>query len=188
MFYVLGFDSNYTITQYLDWLNMDDCEFQFDLTTPWINDENFEVVVSLEESQNGKLSDYFSCGSLTIVSDKFRAILSQANANLEFVPTSIMCGEEDEFQYFALHVMNVLDVFDKQKADFWGEKFGMFAGISNLVVLEDKVADCDIFILYNSFNPIVLISEKLKLSIESNGIKGIAFTPINEYKEDVRGL
>lgn len=185
MSYILSFDLSYGLTQYLDWLNQSDCNFRFDQETPWINKPNFEILISLEESQEDKLSDFFFCGPLIIVSEKFKTILENYSLKLEFVPTTIMCGEE-EFTYFSLHIMDQIDAVDIDSTEFIGMKYGMLAGITSLK-LKDSISS-NIYALKNTFNPIIIVNDRVKEQTIASGLSGMQFIPVDQYIEDIRGI
>ena len=185
-FEILTFDPSHTITQYLDWLNMDDCQFDFYDESPWAVREDFSVLLSLEESRQSLLSDFFSCGSLTIVSERVRQVIEEVNSNVEFIPVTILCGETDEFRFYALHIMSICDVVDRDASSFAGLKYGMVAGITSLKL---KLAPIeDIVLLKDTFTPITIISDRLRDALRTNNLTGMDFVPLEEYKEDTLGI
>ncbi|WP_435237818.1 imm11 family protein [Psychromonas sp. PT13] len=125
--------------------------------------------------------------SLSIVSKEFKDTLSSYSTFLEFVPVSILCGE-NEFLFYALHVMLYLDAFDIDKSVFVGVKYGMVSGITQLVLKESVIKNENVFALKNAFMPIIIIDESIRLKVKQLGLKGITFVPANEYQEDIRGI
>lgn len=187
MYFIIGSDSKYTLTQYLDWLNQEDCDFPLYQETPWVKDRKLEIILSLEESQEQRLSDYFFCGPLMILSERFSGLLKKCSEQIELVPVLLLCGEM-EFNFYALHVMEQLDAIDESLSKYAGVKYGMYAGITNLILKDDVVARSNIFLLKNTFSPIVVVSEEIVKRSRDLGLKGMTFTPVDAYKEDTRGI
>lgn len=185
MFYILQFDEKYSINHYLDWLNQNECDFKFDDENPWLNHEGFEVLLSLQENQSDRLSDFFFCGTLMVVSDRLKLVLESYSERLEFVSTLIMCGEK-EFKYYTLHIMEHIEAMDVDSSDYEAIKYGMIAGITNLVLDETLIKSSSIFALKNTFTPICIISEKIRSEISD--FEGLKLIPSNEYQEDIRGI
>ena len=188
MQYILDFDSKHTITHYLDWLNQADCKFSFQSEKPWRNDPSLGVVLSLEESRNSLLSDFFCCGPLFIVSPKLKALLEPLSASLEFIPTCIMCGVNGSYEFYTLHIMAFLDAIDPEQSTIAGMKFNRYAGITNLVLDQTLIEGSDMFLLKNTLHLIVVISEKARNLFEANQIKGMKIQPLSKYEEDTYGI
>lgn len=187
MYFILGADSKYTLTQYLDWLNQQECDFPFYQEEPWVKDKSLEIILSLEESQESRLSDYFFCGPLMILSERFYQLLKKYSEQIEFVPVLLLCGEM-EFNFYALHVMEQLDAIDESLSKYAGVKYGMYAGITCLVLKDEVISRSSVFLLKKTFSPIVVFGEEIVKESRELGLKGMTFTPVYEYKEDTRGI
>ncbi len=185
-FEILTFDPSYTITQYLDWLNMEDCQFEFYDESPWPVRGSFSVLLSLEESRQNLLSDFFSCGFLTIVSERFRQVVEESRSNVEFIPVTILCGETGEFRFYGLHIMSICDVLDRDASSFAGLKYGMVAGITSLKLKSAPTED--IVLLKDTFTPIMIVSDGLQNAIRKQNLRGMDFVPLEKYREDTSGV
>jgi len=182
----MEFDPNYTVTQYLDWLNMDDCPFAFYDEQPWVVQDDFAVLLSLEESKKAFLSDYFLCGPLTIISDDFCKVISEFNTNLELIPVKIFCGDSKELQFYTLHIMSIVDLIDREESIFAGIKYGMIGGITSLKL--KTMPEEDIVFLKNTYNPITIVSDELRDAINAHRLSGMTFLGFEKYKENVRDV
>ena len=183
MFYVIRYDTKYYVTRYLTWKNLGELDFVTDSPHLWVKDESFKFIVSLEEGEEEKLSDFFYCGKLDIVSQEFKSVLCEFSKKIEFVPVFISCGDLS-FDYYALHVLNIVDALDREKSKFSGIKYGMVAGITHLVLNYSMVAHEDIFFLKDTFCSLLVVSEKVRKRIMESELQGMEFVPLDMYVED----
>lgn len=89
------------------------------------------------ESPSG-LTDYFSVGLLHIVSEKMKAALQLARAEVELFPVSVLYeGQTTKIKYFAANTMLRLEAVDREKStiDFCPET-NMALSITKLVLNE----------------------------------------------------
>ncbi|BDM64461.1 hypothetical protein NFHSH190041_19130 [Shewanella sp. NFH-SH190041] len=187
MYYVLKCDPDFSLVKYLDWLNIGECDFSPKQSEPWLKNKNFKLILSLQEYQEKKLSDCFFCSILTLISQDFKNVLKKHSSQIEFVPASIWCGEY-EFNFYAMHMLNHLDALDIEKSIFAEVKFKRIAGITSLVLKEDKINNSKVFMLKNTYTSIFIVSDEFVRDVEKANLKGMKFIPVNEYRENVQGV
>lgn len=189
MYYVFRPDLKHALAKYTNWLNIDDCKFHPREKNPWTTDKDFSVILSLEEPQDEKLSDFFLCGNLRIVSQRFRDLLLSFSGpeDLEFVNVRIFCGEK-EYNYYALHIRRFIDGVDKEKSVFVGLKYGLVAGITLLSLDPARLEGSNVFVLENTWEIISVLSEDVVSEIKNSGLIGVEVIECSKYREDTRGI
>lgn len=137
--------------------------------------------------KNTKLADQLSSEtSLTVVNSTIANIFRELNLEqVEILPVSVLdhkgddCGEE----YFIINPNNIIDCIDinsEESQIFWHPVVKeMITGAFNLVLKEDFDKSHMIF-RPKYFRNRILIREDLAEKINSYGLKGLRFVPIDE--------
>jgi len=147
--------------------------------------ENAEIRMDRNFPKNVKLADQLDSDSgLTIVNSKIaNAILALSLPHVELLPVSIINhkGRDVGEKYFIVNVCKVVDCIDVDASTLMWNPIDkeLIAGVLELVLLEDFESDSIIF-RPKYFPQRILVREDFAKKIESLGVNGVRFVPIDE--------
>ncbi|MGH1327856.1 imm11 family protein [Bacillus pretiosus] len=159
---------------------------------------SFNSMVSLSDSwtpkfiaviDEGKSSDspiFWGKSGVQIISEKAKQVLEPLiGDNVEFLP--LLRNSTSEV-YYLVHVLNVLDAIDGDKAIFKKLITGLIVGCKKFAFDFNIVQNEMIFKVYinGKIHPtVVFISDELKALIEQSDLKGFEFIEVWNSKETV---
>lgn len=132
---------------------------------------------------NDPPADYFTAGTLFIVSSRLKAILEGFSVRVEPYPVDVTYHGVlyKEAQYFFLNILDEADCLDRTAARY-AEKSGYVGDISKLVIDESKVTDKHLFRLAKAYQFVVLVSASLAGAVEGAGITGVRFVEPSAWR------
>ncbi|PFQ77230.1 hypothetical protein COC60_27240 [Bacillus thuringiensis] len=159
-------------------------------------EEKFNSTIKLIDSwrklpieclEGGKTTDFphfwGEIGAL-MVSEKAKTLLeSSIGHNVEFLP---LLRDSTSEVYYLVHVLNVLDAIDSDKAIFKKLITGLIIGCEKFAFDSNTVQNEMIFKVYinGKIHPTaVFISDELKILIEQSDLKGFEFIEIWDSEE-----
>lgn len=164
------------------WPNIDEfLDIPFELPPPL---EQFPTAI-LRLEKNEPPTDYFTVGSLKIVSEKFRHELDRASAEFEFFPVDLLTKRGhphcDHRFYFA-HLLKVIDCFDYDRSIYDFDKYreGFVGRVHQLHIRENAVGEETVFWIQNVNFPQWLVSNAFAEQIQTAGITGIVLYELKD--------
>ena len=157
------------------WLNIQDF-LQIPFTRPEPLQSFLTPILKLESKQTP--TDYFTVGSLKIVSAAFRFLLETAGAEFEFFSVKLLthCNTPfGEHSYYFGHLLKVVDCFDYARLSYEISEYApsYIQRVNSLGISEDLVKHVPAFWIKNVAFGNWLINDELAAQITASGLTGI---------------
>ena len=130
--------------------------------------------------------DYFTCGTLLMVSDALKMVLEEFRVNAQYISFGILVdGKPSDRAFFCCNILDTVECldFDRGEYTFW-QKAGFsdrVDSIKKLAIDENKVVGYHLFRIAKGAEYIICLSDSLAKRIENGGFLGIMFIPPEEW-------
>jgi len=126
--------------------------------------------------------DSFSSGPILIVSKRLFSVIDKITHGdgVEFLPVDIFYEDANVGEYFAVNIINKVDVLDHDRSDYDVDD-DVIESVESVVIDYEKAPDLDMFML-DSYERIIFVSSKLSKEIESASFHGVIFKDAWEWR------
>jgi hypothetical protein len=132
--------------------------------------------------------DFFEVGTLFVVSERLRAVLSEYKVHAEFFPLRVIHegAEYTERRFYFCNVLNCLECFDlaRGKYTFW-KKPGFtdhVKAIKKLAIDEAKASGHDLFRIAKGGEYIVCASDRVASRVVERRLTGVRFIEPRDWR------
>jgi hypothetical protein len=144
--------------------------------------------IRLEILSDHPPSDFFEVGTLFVVSEQLRALLTECRAEAEFFPIRIIYQEHEysERDFFVCNILDCVECFDlrRGKYTFW-TKPGFtdhVKAIKKLAIDGAKAAGHELFRIAKGGEYIASASDRLAARIVESGSTGLRFVNPKDWR------
>ena len=118
-------------------------------------------------------ADYFTAGTLFIVSERLKAVLEDCGARVELFPVEVTFQDAPtDSRYYFVNILDEADCLDRA-ASKYSEQAGYVGDIKKLVLNESQTGNKPLFRLAQAYQFVVLVSEPLAAAIEAAHVTGV---------------
>lgn len=129
-----------------------------------------------------KPKDFFVAGPLMLISARAANTLKALDAGAEFLPVELsQDGKSLNDEYFVFNVLEKVDALDTKKAKVTFDD-GVVDKIEKLAIDSDKVAGIPVARMANTYDQIILCSDRTREELELQGVTGMDFVLPEEWK------
>lgn len=146
---------------------------------------NLKMEISLDPPD--AQPDYFTCGTMLMVSEPLKALLEEFTLNVQYIPFDIIPeGKEvpDRVFYYC-RILDVVECFDFDRGEYtFFQKEGFYDRVDQIkkLVIDEKKADgYHLFRIAKGGERFICVSDALANRIEEGGFRGIKFVPPEEW-------